>query len=119
MKFVKKDIHVDLRCCKINYNYTNVKLELHKLELELQTAFNLFEKYINISAHEMASLGNRHCANCIGAVFCWQEMVDGPRCGGSGAGALCDTDGGRLRSVIGRRWTQRPRRSHHVHHTAV
>jgi len=30
----------------------------------------LFEKYINIlaSASEMASLGNRHCANCIGTL---------------------------------------------------
>ena len=48
MKFVKKDIHVASRCCKINYNYTNVKLELHKLELEVQTAFNLFERNILI-----------------------------------------------------------------------
>jgi len=28
----------------------------------------LFEKYINILASEMASSGNRHCANCIGAL---------------------------------------------------
>jgi len=28
----------------------------------------LFEKYINILALEMASAGNRHCANCIGAL---------------------------------------------------
>jgi len=26
----------------------------------------LFEKYISYLALEMASLGNRHCANCIG-----------------------------------------------------
>ena len=28
----------------------------------------LFEKYTNILALEMASLGNRYCANCIGAL---------------------------------------------------
>jgi len=28
----------------------------------------LFEKYINISALEMASPGNRHCANCNDAL---------------------------------------------------
>jgi len=28
----------------------------------------LFEKYTNILALEMASPGNRHCANCIGAL---------------------------------------------------
>ena len=28
----------------------------------------LFEKYINILALEMASPGNRHCANCIGTL---------------------------------------------------
>ena len=28
----------------------------------------LFEKYIYISALEMVSAGNQHCANCIGAV---------------------------------------------------
>ena len=28
----------------------------------------LFEKYINILALEMASVGNRHCADCIGAL---------------------------------------------------
>ena len=27
----------------------------------------LLEKYINTSALELANLGNRHCANCIGA----------------------------------------------------
>ena len=26
----------------------------------------LFEKYVNILALELASPGNRHCANCIG-----------------------------------------------------
>ena len=30
--------------------------------------FILFEKYINILALEIASPGNRHCANCIGAL---------------------------------------------------
>jgi len=29
----------------------------------------LFEKYIHILALEMASPGNRHCANCIGALL--------------------------------------------------
>ena len=29
----------------------------------------LFEKYTNILALEMASPGNRHCANCIGALL--------------------------------------------------
>jgi len=29
---------------------------------------SLFEKYINILELEMASPGNRHCANCIGAL---------------------------------------------------
>ena len=29
----------------------------------------LFEKYINILALEMASRGNRHCANCIGTLW--------------------------------------------------
>jgi len=28
----------------------------------------LFEKYINIFALKMVSPGNRHCANCIGAL---------------------------------------------------
>jgi len=28
----------------------------------------LFEKYIFILAAEMASLGNQHCANCIGTL---------------------------------------------------
>jgi len=28
----------------------------------------LFEKYINILALDMACSGNRHCANCIGAL---------------------------------------------------
>jgi len=28
----------------------------------------LFEKYMNILALEMASQGNRHCANCIGTL---------------------------------------------------
>jgi len=31
-------------------------------------SYILFEIYINILALEMASPGNRHCANCIGAL---------------------------------------------------
>jgi len=30
---------------------------------------SVFEKYINILALEMASPGNRHCVNCIGALL--------------------------------------------------
>jgi len=29
----------------------------------------LFEKYVYILSLEMASAGNRHCANCIGALM--------------------------------------------------
>jgi len=30
--------------------------------------YNLFEKYVYILSLEMASPGNRHCANCIGSI---------------------------------------------------
>jgi len=33
---------------------------------KIASVYILFEKYINILALEMASPGNRHCANCIG-----------------------------------------------------
>jgi len=41
----------------------------------------LFEKYISILALEMASPGNRHCANCIGALlfpvpFAWLHLAE-------------------------------------------
>jgi len=32
------------------------------------SVYFIFEKYIYISALEMASPGNRHCANCIGTL---------------------------------------------------
>jgi len=32
-------------------------------------SYILFEKYTYISALEMASPGNQHCASCIGALF--------------------------------------------------
>jgi len=34
----------------------------------LPYSFSLYEKYIIILALEMASPGNQHCANCIGAL---------------------------------------------------
>ena len=37
----------------------------------------LFEKYIYILAPEMASPGNRHCANCIGTHYCGHGCADG------------------------------------------
>ena len=37
----------------------------------------LFERYINILALEMASPGNRHCANCIGTLSFLRQMQIG------------------------------------------
>jgi len=35
---------------------------------KIASVYVLFGKYINILAFEMASPGNRHCANCIGTL---------------------------------------------------
>jgi len=67
-------------------NYTNntkfFRLKLQSALCKFQTItvsecclikllpYILFEKYINILALEMASSGNRHCANCIDSVVC-------------------------------------------------
>ena len=40
----------------------------HMLFDKIASEFFLCEKYINILAFEMASPGNRHCADCIGAL---------------------------------------------------
>ena len=37
----------------------------------------LFERYSNIFALELASPGNRHCGNCIGALSLWRARDAG------------------------------------------
>ena len=46
---------------------SNIMVSSCSVELDLDVCDHiLFEKYIYISALEMVSLGNQHCAKCIG-----------------------------------------------------
>jgi len=51
-----------------NQHFGNLTITVSECCLIKLLPYILFEKYIYILALEMASPGNRHCANCIGAL---------------------------------------------------